>query len=318
MIKFLITVLCAICFSSNAVAFGSFFTCEIETSINPSGKSATTFHSKKKKKNWSKDVWSVIELDQKINTAIFLPYNKKRPGFDYGSQEIKSELFETQKAAIKWNLWTILMRNFFKGDLTLYSPYDPNWQNNHDGGFLIYPITPDKFGSSPDGTFETDPVFKDKIESFGFLGHIYYDPFAMPLQSWEYPGEDSVIVNDRTGFLEAVYPPSEFLWVEDSDILAYKIKEKWILDENGNVLDKMITSIAPIVMEKDDNGNEMGKKELFWIDFNELTEMLEPYFIKLDRYKKDQIISLHDFFDTREFYASEIANDSIWVKAVVE
>ena len=314
MIKLLVPVLCTVCFSFTAVANNS----TTESFSTLKGKSITKLYEQKKKRNWSKDVWSIIELDQKINSPIFSPNNEKRPGYDYMNFRVKPELFELHKASIKWNLWTIIMHNFFKGELTFYSPFDPEWANNRDDGFLIYPILPSKFGSSPDGTFETDPVFKDNIEAFGFLGHVYVDPYAMPLQSWLYPGEDSIIINEKTGFYEVVYPPDDFFWYHDSDILAYKIKEKWILDDNGNVLDKKIVAVAPIIMRKDDNGNEVGKTELFWIDYTALADMLKPYFVKVDRYKKDQILSLHEFFDTREFYASEVANDSIWVKPVVD
>lgn len=120
------------------------------------------------------------------------------------------------------------------------------------------------------------------------------------------PGEDSLIQDPSTGYWEAVYPPSDLSWFEDSDIIAYKIKEKWILDKNGDVRDKKISAIAPIIKMYDSNGNDIGERELFWIDYGALEELLKPYYIKLDRYKKDQIISLYDFFDKREFYASKI------------
>ena len=302
MSKILVTIVCAFFFCVNAIALSN------STSL-PSflikEKAATKLSTAKKKKTFSVDVWSIIEVDQKINTPIFFPYNDQIPGYDYsnynfGKNQIKSELFDTHKNAIKWNLWTILMRNFFKGELTLYSPFDPNWEMNRDNGFLLYPILP----AIPDGTFETDSVFRENV--FIHLGHELIDPFAPPLKSWLYPGEDSLIQDPSTGMWEAVYPPSDHIWYQDSDIIGYKIKEKWFLDKNGNVRHKKISAIAPMIMMKDWNGNDIGERELFWIDYGALEELLKPYYIKLDRYKKDQIISLYDFFDKREFYASKI------------
>ena len=301
MSRILVTIVCAFFFCVNAIALSN------STSLSSfltKEKATTKLSTAKKKKTFSVDVWSIIEVDQKINTPIFFPHNDQMPGYDYSNydwskNQIKSELFDTHKDAIKWNLWTILMRNFFKGELTLYSSFDPNWESNRDNGFLLYPILP----TLPDGTFETDSVFRENV--FIYLGHELVDPWAPPLKSWLYPGEDSLITN-ADGFIEAVYPANDIIWYQDSDIIGYKIKEKWFLDRNGNVRNKKISAIAPMIMMKDGFGNDIGERELFWIDYGALEELLKPYYIKLDRYKKDQIISLYDFFDKREFYASKI------------
>jgi len=79
---------------------------------------------------------------------------------------------------------------------------------------------------------------------------------------------------------------------QDKNIIAYNIKEKWVLYENGKVLDKIITVIAPIIIHRDNNGNVMGERELFWLDYTALVELLTPYYIQLNRYKKEKIIDL--------------------------
>lgn len=309
--KFFLSILCIVTILTSTAALGKSFENLNTSPTVPLVKSKTTFFIQKKKKNWSKDVWSIIEFDQKINTPIFYPHNDKMPGYDYGKQDIKSELFETQKESIHWNLWTIIMCNFFKGDLNFHAPFDPEWQNNRDDGFLIYPISPLDLDLSAEATFETDQAYREVIQYMGLIGQIYNDPYAVPLLSWLYPDEDSVILNEKTGYYESVYPPSDFIWYEDKDIVSYRIKEKWILDENGNVLDKKIKAIAPTIIQKDNSGNALGKRELFWIDYKQLAPILAPYFVKLDRYKKDRIISLYEFFNSREFYASEVATEEV-------
>ena len=82
--------------------------------------------------------------------------------------------------------------------------------------------------------------------------------------------------------------------------------------------DKIITAIAPIIIHRDNNGNVIGERELFWLEYTALVELLTPYYIQLNRYKKEEIITLGDFFDRREFYASEVSRDSIQVKKVMD
>ncbi len=318
MIKSLISILCVVCFNQFAIASNLAFHSLTTTPLHFLGKSDAAPLLDKKKKKWTKDVWSVIEIDQKINAPIFYPFNDKMPGFDYPNQEIKSELFEVHKGAIKWNLWTIIIRNFFNNKLLLYSPYDPEWENSRDDGFLLYPVSPSEFGKSADATYETDSTFRDNVLNMGLIGQILYDPYAVPLLSWLYPDEDSIIYNSKTGFYETVYPPDDIVLYQDKDIIAYNIKEKWVLDENGKVLDKIITAIAPIIIHRDNNGNVIGERELFWLEYTALVELLTPYYIQLNRYKKEEIITLSDFFDRREFYASEVSRDSIQVKKVMD
>lgn len=318
MIKSLMSILFIICFNYLAIAFNHSLHSLSTSPIHSVGKPDTEPFHDKKKKNWTKDVWSVIELDQKVNAPLFHPYNDKIPGFDYPNQEIKSALFEVHKGAIKWNLWTIIMRNFFNNKLLLYSPYDPEWENNRDDGFLLYPVSPSEYGTSSEATYETDSTFRENVLNMGLIGQVYYDPYATPLLSWLYPDEDSIIYNPKTGFHEAVYPPDDIVLYQDKDIVAYNIKEKWILDENGKVLDKIITAIAPIIIQKDNNGNDVGERELFWLEYTALVELLTPYYIQLNRYKREEIITLGEFFDRREFFASEISRDSIQVKKVID
>ena len=81
-------------FNSNANFENSNATINQQNSVLIVPKSETKFKSVKKKSKFSKDVWSIIELDQKINAPIFYPYNEKTPGFDQAEMEMRSELFE--------------------------------------------------------------------------------------------------------------------------------------------------------------------------------------------------------------------------------
>ena len=99
------------------------------------------------------------------------------------------------------------------------------------------------------------------------------------------------------------------------DIVKYKIKESWQINKNGEVMDKTITSIAPIVYHKDFGGNIIGERELLWVDFKELKPILKSYYLLLDRYKRERVISYLEFFNQREFYGSVIKEAEFQIKA---
>ena len=69
------------------------------------------------------------------------------------------------------------MKHFYKGNLTLYCPFDPDWIDTKDDGFLSHPI------SSSKGTFETNNEFKEQILALEMVGFYIMDPFAQPLRS---------------------------------------------------------------------------------------------------------------------------------------
>jgi hypothetical protein len=261
------------------------------------------------KKKWSKNVWTKIELNQKINSPIFLPFNENLPGFDYGNQVFDDSMYYRDNSAINWNLWTIISRAVMNTDLILYSPYNPEWYATKDNGFLNYPILPNVYGRSEKGNFFNDDKFYRTCIDYDFLGRELFDANPEPIISVEYPGEDSI---DNNG--DFVYYPFDIYFYQDKDIESYMLREKWILNINGEVVDKEILAIAPIVNNKDSYGNVVGEKELFWVDFKVLIEKIKPYYILLDRYKQERVISYFDFFNDREFYSEIIEEKIVQVK----
>ena len=129
------------------------------------------------------------------------------------------------------------------------------------------------------------------------------------MMSYEYPGEDSVDYDGNT-----VYYPFPFNWYQDKNIIKFKIKESWEINKNGEVMNKVITSIAPIVYQIDEEGNIYGERELFWIDFKELKPILKSYYLLLGRYKRERVISYLQFFNQREFYGSVSKEDKFQIK----
>lgn len=271
-------------------------------------KSAKTPGAIDQKKNWAKSVWSIIERDQKVNNPIFEPSNEHVPGFYEGTGRMNLAHFESEKESVKWNLWTIIVYHFIKNDLDLYLPFNPDWEIQTDNGHLLYPFTAKRFGNSEDGNFQTDEKFREDAHNYGILGTMHVDPFAAPLKSKIYPDEDSI---NAEGY--AIYPPSTFVPFSDKDIIKYKIKEDWIVDKNGMVKDKEITAIAPIINMIDHNGQIVGEREIFWLDFNQLATVLSPYFVMMDRYRTERVVSFAKFFKEREFYADFLSEEKTHV-----
>lgn len=237
---------------------------------------------------WSKRVWRIIDLREKFNHPLYYPLDDIREG--EGNDE-----WIWRKNITRWSLWTIIRYHIMNGDLTLYSPFDPDWVEWDDGDLFKYPITPDKYGNSPSGTFITDSLFRDYVKGMEYLGAEVFNANPEPIESIEYPGEDSIDADGNT-----VYYPNEFNWYTSKDIIQYKIKEDWFFDNERSVLDVRILGICPVVYQKDQNGNVTGFKELFWLYFPECRYVFQNFFVQ-SRQNDSQRMSFDDLFWKRMF-----------------
>ncbi len=262
------------------------------------------------KEIWSKNVWSTIDPGQLINSPVFKPVNENVTGLINGEDEMDLSLFESEKSSINWNLWTILKYHLLKGNLTFYSPRNPEWYATADNGYLQYPTTSENYGSSSGGTYFSDFKYAQFIRDAEYFGLYDYSSSLDALPSIEFPGEDSLASNG-----DVMYYPKEFLWYNDDNIIRYRLRERWLINNKGEVLDKIPESIAPLVNQIDFNTGEIiGQKELFWVDFDELKPLLAGYFVLLDRYRTERVISYADYFEGREYYASVEKTEEVQIK----
>ncbi len=236
---------------------------------------------------WSKRVWRIIDLREKFNHPLYYPLDDLRPGEEPGEMVWRKNI-------TRWSLWTIIRYHIMNGDLTLYSPFDPDWFEWDDGDLFKYPITPDKYGSSPSGTFITDSVFREEIKNLEYMGAPKND-IPVAIKSELYPDEDSIDING-----DVVYYPAEYDWYTSKDIIQYKIKEDWFFDNERSVLDVRILGICPVVYKRDQNGNVTGFKELFWLYFPECRYVFQNFFVQ-SRQNDSQRMSFDDLFWKRMF-----------------
>lgn len=256
------------------------------------------------KNKWDRNVWSIIDNNQKINNALFYPLNEMNLMEVGGYVSDTVNGFTTLKSeSIKWNLWNIILYNIIYDNLTIYSPYNPEWIKDIDNGFLNYPFTAENYGNNKKGNFFTDEKFKKNLVDYGLLGReIFAQPEAMT--SILNLSEDSI---DYEG--NVVYYPNDYYWYSDKDIIGYQIKEKWTYNKKGLVTDKKITAIAPIALIVDFNGNEKSEILLFWLDYKELKPILKNYKLLIKFKKRDALISLYKFINNRMFYADIIKKE---------
>ena len=235
---------------------------------------------------WSKRVWSSIDLRQKINHPLYFPFD------DYDSQ---GNLVTNN---MRLSLWNIIRWNVIHGDLTLFSAYNPYQYTITDGDQLKYPVT----GDFPESTFITDSVLRDRM--FYYLGNLGPQSLTPLVDIY---GNDSVR-DLGNGFWEPVYPPRDTNWVKSQDIIQYHLKEDWFFDKERSVMDVRIIAMAPVIYDRDPNGQIIGTKELFWLYFPQCRLVFNNYYTFNDK-NDAQWMSVDDLFWKRRF-SSEIYKES--------
>jgi len=239
---------------------------------------------------WSKRVWRVIDLREKFNHPIYYPLDDLQPGAS------ANDFALWNRNPTRWSLWTIIRYHVLTGDLTAYSPYDPDWQQWQDGDLFKYPISASKYAlnGNPNATPLTDSLFMKQLKQY--LGITDMSGGRAAILSIEFPGEDSIDANGNTAYYEREYD-----WYRSQDIVQYRIKEDWFFDKERSVLDVRIIGIAPVTYRIDDQTGEIsGLKELFWLYFPECRYVFQNFFVQ-NRNNDAQRMSFDDLFWKRMF-----------------
>lgn len=222
-----------------------------------------------------------IEFDAKKDSSLFVPLSKAWLGsWNYlqadlsvmGSPIMNIDSYKATFKDAKQNMWTLLHPNILSGVLTMYYPYDPNSFQVRDEGELRYSI---KGVNANKKYFSSQEVRDEMTYYLGRFGPSSDTPLANSF------GEDSIIMLPD-GTFSYVYPPRDFLWYKDKDIVKYKVRVNILVDKNGVEKKRVIESIAPMVAIYDE-GELIGERELFWLNYNQLKPLLKKgYYFRGD------------------------------------
>lgn len=216
-----------------------------------------------------------IEIDAQQDSSLFMSYSPAwrdswlhvdQELMTYGSKLMNAENYKKSFNGRTENLYTLIHPKLIDGSLTIYSWYDPQLYglDGYDDGELRYPIK----GKTSGDNFYTSQELRD--EMCYYLGQ--FGPQADVPMVDEY-GEP-IITTNADGTQEYTYPPRDYMWYRDTDIIKYKLRVRVLLNKKGEEKKRIIQSIAPITYYIDE-GQIAGERILFWLDYQQLKPILK-------------------------------------------
>lgn len=255
---------------------------------------------------WSKRVWRVIDLREKMNLPLYYPLEKSFSIFDEDKGEV-SILYDHNR---RWSLWRIIRRHAYEKvmngqapDITCYFVCDDDdcsgGARPEDGDQFKYPLVPPA-GDYTDSNYVAalNRLFNEV--QFGQLEDVY--------------DEDGMLVFEDDGSIRQKQSPDVLTPILSEQIVQYHIKEDWFFDKERSVMDVRILGIAPVVYQKD--GDQIkGYERLFWIYFPECRYVFQNYFV-YNRNNDSRRMSFDDVFWKRQFSSYVYKESNVHDRAI--
>lgn len=235
---------------------------------------SSSLNRMKPAREFEKIVW--LELDYNQDSVLFTPYSKAwREMWRYMEADIEIEGAPVMNYAKythafdqrRENLYTLIHPQIINGTIQIYSPYDPMsfGLGVMDDGELRFPLNKNH-GTN---TFiSSDSVRNNYAYYLGMFG----PQSDIPMID-EY-GEPMIFTDSISGYDMYMYPPRDYIWYEDVDIIKYRIRAKISYNKKGIEKKRTIESIAPIVYSREE-GQIVGEQELFWVNYAEIKPLLK-------------------------------------------
>jgi hypothetical protein len=252
-------------------------------------------------KSYSYTSWS--EIDLKTDSILFKPYGGWNSNWlDYPLDNFNYSEYQSSFIQKKTNLWNLIHEEIITNKLQIFYPFNPNWYMEKDNGRISYPV----FNLEQDKTFLNDREIREEMFHMELLGK-YGAPSDMALTDMN--GYDSL---DNNG--DPVYPPRDIIWYDNTYIIKYQLREEVFVNKKGKEIGRDIKAIAPIIYEVDEMGNIRGERALFWMNFQDLSHILEKNYMILAGTEK--VISYRTYFEDRLFKAKVIKDEKFKVNGV--
>ncbi|MCW3124878.1 MAG: gldN [Bacteroidetes bacterium] len=107
---------------------------------------------------------------------------------------------------------------------------------------------------------------------------------------------------------------NELTW---DQITKFKIKEVWFFDTKTSSMQVRIIGIAPVMEDKDANGNVRGDRTMYWLYYPDLRDMLareEAFEPKNDM----KALSWEDMLESRRFESYIYKESNVYDRAIAE
>ncbi|MFA9210442.1 MAG: gliding motility protein GldN [Moraxellaceae bacterium] len=242
---------------------------------------------------WSKRVWRTIDMREKVNHTMYLPFDYHTPSGEY------------VRNSSRWSLWTILRHHIVSGELKVFYPMNPLQESMKDGDQFKYPLA-----AEAGKDFSNDSVFRTKLIEFQMLGKKGKETDQPLSNSF---GEDSTI--EVNGEIKYVYPPVDTFWYDSKDIVQYQLKEDWFFDKERSVMDVRILGLAPVIYERDQNNQILGSRVLYWVYFPHCRYILNNYFV-YNEHNDANWMSFDDLFWKRQFNSTIFKESNVFDREI--
>lgn len=123
---------------------------------------------------------------------------------------------------------------------------------------------------------------------------------------------DTVAVYDDNGDVTYAVAPREF---DPSAVTRYRLQEVWFFNRKTSTREVRILGIAPIVEEKDENGDVFLERPLFWVYFPHARRVLgneQAFVVGNDAANR----SWADVFDSRFFHSSITRESNLYDRRI--
>ncbi len=102
---------------------------------------------------------------------------------------------------------------------------------------------------------------------------------------------------------------------EANDVVRYMLKEDWIFDKQRSEMQVRIIGICPIRINYDEDGNQRGFDNLFWLYYPEIRPLLARFEV-FNRKNSAAKLSYDDYFLTRQFDSYVVKEDNVYDREI--